>query len=166
MMRQFTEKAKPSSWELMNSRLTTVEPVWEWTRLSTSGRQLYILFFFWDPWKWDQDLSLVHELVFLKTPLFPVVEFLAQPWYKGEGLGPALKSWAKFCWLPMGSLTFWKEWVEMWEWKVGNGRESSAWNVNWIKNKKVINKELQLLYPDFLCLSNLEKIFSYPFLSV
>lgn len=56
-----TETTDPNLWELADSRLTAEDPVWDETRSSASGQLFCSLVYFWDSWKWDQDLPLVHE---------------------------------------------------------------------------------------------------------
>ena len=60
-----TETADLSSCKLIYTRLIAREYAWDLTRLAC-GQQLYSLVCLRSPCHWDQDLSLVHELVFLE----------------------------------------------------------------------------------------------------
>lgn len=95
----------------------------------------------------DQDVSQVHELAFWN--LFSVVGYLAQPWCKWEGLGPASTWYAKLCWLSKGGLTLSEDWMRSGgltpsaDWMRGGmlgvrGWERELWMVckNFFKNVK------------------------------
>ena len=55
MMGKSIETAQPSSWELINSRTTAAEPVWDQTKSSACGRQLCRLVYLNARYQWDQN---------------------------------------------------------------------------------------------------------------
>lgn len=79
-----------------------------------------------------------HELAFWRP--FPMLGYFAQPWQRGEVLGPALTCYARLCWHPRGSLTPSEEWIvdEMGGGRTGEeeGELGLVYNMKKILNKK------------------------------
>lgn len=76
-------------------------------------------------------ISLVHEMAFWTT--IPMLDCLAQPWCKQEGLGPASTEWAKPCWLLMGDPTHSEKWMGV----GGEWKEEREGNLVCKMNKKI-----------------------------
>lgn len=67
---------------------------------------------------------------------FPMVGYLDQPWYSGEGRGPAWTWYSRFCWLPKGAFTPSEEWMGVrWE-NIGAGEGKGGRTRVAVRNKK------------------------------